>query len=448
MKSGNRELLKWGLIAFGLWLIVFFFIFFGFKGNYQVTGTFGDTFGAVNALVSALAFAGIIVTIRQQHEDLKCQHEALKQSIQEMQSQTEEFDMQNHTLKKQQFENTFFELLRMLQTIVNDLTLTVGFSKDEMPLSQRHSLIFHGRAVFQELFTTRWNKQIEGSRYYIFSLNREIKTSSIDKTLSRNDMMFLYHYLRFVYRIIKFVDETPILKTTEDKYKYIAFLRSTFSNYEVALLFYNCLSSIGREKFKPLAERYALFDNLDNKLLANPKDRNQFQSSAFTFAYTIRLECVCSTFKMRVVTEGEYQWQINLNLKALYGDVGIDSITLKNKDSFVGNVNDERDHLPLQRYLPLTQKFDIEEYPKTSFDTQVRTLFQEHAKDVSTIQISNGKSLQCTFLDTTYTIRQCDCYDPMPSKGWSLEITYLGNRHLSIPLELSVLGELDDNYNR
>lgn len=446
MASGNRELLKWGAIAFGFWIIVFFIILFCFNGKYQVTGTFGDTFGAVNALVSALAFAGLIVTIRQQHEDLRCQHEALKQSIREMQSQTEEFDIQNHTLKKQQFENTFFELLRMLQTIVNDLTLTIRFSKDENPQSQSHSLVFHGRAVFQELFIARWNKLIEGSDRYIFSLNHEIKTSSIDETLRRNDMMFLYHYFRFVYRIIKFVDESPFLKTKEEKYKYIAFLRSTFSNYEVTLLFYNCLSTIGREKFKPLAERYALFDNLDSKLLADHKDKNHFQDSAFTFAYTIRLECVYATFRMRVVTEGKYQWQINLNLKALYGDVEIDSITLKNKDSFTGNVTDELNQLFLHKYLPTTQKFDIEEHQETEFDSQIRTLFQEHAANVSGKQITNGKSLHCTLVDTTYTIRQYDCYDPMPSKGWSLEITYLGNRHLSIPLKLSVLGKLDDNY--
>lgn len=448
MTSGNRELLKWGTIAFVFWIIVFFIILFCFKGKYQVTGTLGDTFGAVNALVSALAFAGLIVTIRQQHEDLRYQHEALKRSIREMQSQTEEFDMQNHTLKKQQFENTFFELLRMQQTIVDDLTMRIEYAKDLLPNTEHLTLSCKGRAVFQELFTKRYEKVIVGSRYELYPLPAEIRSSGIEETMSRNDMMFLNHYFRFVYRIIKFVDETPILRTTEEKYKYIAFLRSTFSNYEVALLFYNCLSTIGREKFKSLAERYALFDNLDNKLLANPKDRNQFQVSAFTFAYTIKLECVSATFRMRVVTEGKYQWQINLNLKVLYGDVEIDSITLKNKDSFTGNVTDEQNQLSLHQYLPTSQKFDIENHRETEFGSQIRTLFQEHANNVSGIQITNGKSLHCTLADTTYTIRQCDCYDPMPSKGWSLEITYLGNRYLSIPLELSVLGKLDDNYIR
>ncbi|MBQ8437503.1 MAG: hypothetical protein IJX21_02005, partial [Alistipes sp.] len=40
-------------------------------------GTFGDKFGAVNALFSGLAFAGLIVTLLYQKEELKLQREEL-----------------------------------------------------------------------------------------------------------------------------------------------------------------------------------------------------------------------------------------------------------------------------------------------------------------------------------------------------------------------------------
>src|SRR5689334_15440351 len=63
-------------------------------------GQFGDMFGAVNALFSGLAFAGIIYTILLQREELGAQRKELKQT-------RKEFKIQNATLKQQRFENTF-----------------------------------------------------------------------------------------------------------------------------------------------------------------------------------------------------------------------------------------------------------------------------------------------------------------------------------------------------
>ena len=47
-------------------------------------GTFGDMFGAVNALFSGLAFAGIIYTILLQRTELELQREELRATRQEM----------------------------------------------------------------------------------------------------------------------------------------------------------------------------------------------------------------------------------------------------------------------------------------------------------------------------------------------------------------------------
>ena len=71
-------------------------------------GQFGDQFGAVNALFSGLAFAGLIITILQQRKDLYYQRKELELTNQEMARQTKEIDAQNKTLKRQQFENSFF----------------------------------------------------------------------------------------------------------------------------------------------------------------------------------------------------------------------------------------------------------------------------------------------------------------------------------------------------
>ena len=126
-------------------------------GDWEQRGQFGDLFGVVNALFSGLAFAGLIITIRQQHLDLKYQREAIEQTNQEMQNQTIEFDKQNKTMRIERFENTFFKMLEVQQSIVNDLyagdshsqwvdenSADGVYSKKEIPIQDE----YRGRNLF------------------------------------------------------------------------------------------------------------------------------------------------------------------------------------------------------------------------------------------------------------------------------------------------------------
>lgn len=59
-----------------LFLLNFSMVFF--VEDRDVRGTFGDQFGAVNALFSGLAFTGLIYTIILQRRDLKLQRDDLR----------------------------------------------------------------------------------------------------------------------------------------------------------------------------------------------------------------------------------------------------------------------------------------------------------------------------------------------------------------------------------
>lgn len=80
--------------------------------NDNAPALFGDSFGAVNALISAIAFAGMLVTFRLQKYELSLQRKELKE-------QRMEFNQQNATLKLQRFENTFFNMMELQQQIVS-----------------------------------------------------------------------------------------------------------------------------------------------------------------------------------------------------------------------------------------------------------------------------------------------------------------------------------------
>ena len=90
--------------------VAFSFLIFKCINDWGQRGQFGDLFGVVNALFSGLAFAGLIITIRQQHLDLEYQSQSIAQTKQELENQTREFNEQNETLRIQRFENTFFKM--------------------------------------------------------------------------------------------------------------------------------------------------------------------------------------------------------------------------------------------------------------------------------------------------------------------------------------------------
>ena len=127
VRSMHVPMRLWIMLAIigviGIWIASWFFICKYIEGIDE-RGMFGDMFGAVNALFSGLAFAGLIVTLLYQKEELKLQREELAQTREELKSQRVEFEEQNKTLKRQRFENTFFNILSLQQNIVNDLFYT------------------------------------------------------------------------------------------------------------------------------------------------------------------------------------------------------------------------------------------------------------------------------------------------------------------------------------
>lgn len=101
----------------------------------KAAGEFGDQFGALNALFTGLAFVVVIVTLRQQaeqirlqtqdlknqKEDLKLQREEMQRQCAEQKRQADEFEAQNRLMKIQQFESFFFKQLEYLTYLSNSI---------------------------------------------------------------------------------------------------------------------------------------------------------------------------------------------------------------------------------------------------------------------------------------------------------------------------------------
>jgi len=84
----------------------------------------------------------------------------------------------------------------------------------------------------------------------------------------------LGHYFRYLYNVVRFIDDSNVGHN-----RYMKLLRAQLSDYELVMLFYNCLTTKG-EKFKHYVESYSLLDNLPTELLFNPSHEGMFAASA------------------------------------------------------------------------------------------------------------------------------------------------------------------------
>lgn len=274
-KQNNKEtksrLWIWIVVAIGVVLVLWGLNWCGvskFINEPTNQGTFGDMFGAVNALFSGLAFAGLIITLLYQREELKLQREELQETRKELKGQ-------NKTMKRQRFENTFFNMLSLQQEIIANLSIERKEREWNRLESQWKERVINnkGREVFEKIYVHIGIKGIvnEGIEKY----------NEYRKLISRFD-----HYFRHLYRIFKYIDETDLIDEKE-RYDYASIVRSQLSDYELVMLFYNCLAQKdnGKEenKFKPLIEKYAIFNNLRDGLLAKEEHYKLYNDGAYRY---------------------------------------------------------------------------------------------------------------------------------------------------------------------
>ena len=247
-------------------------------------GTFGDQFGAVNALFSGLAFAGLIYTIilqrrdlKLQRRDLRLQREELALTRKEMEEQTAEFEKQNETLKIQRFENTFFNMMSQFQEVVNSLSAQYGRGGDIRNAYGREFF----KASFDSMIVHVDLSSEEKPRILYGGIRNTIKAKGLEGYMGADLPSYLDHYFRLLYRILKFVKDTPLITEFDDEYEYTSMLRAVLSRYELVWLYYNGLSDYGVEKLKPLIERYAMLKNLRDDLLVDGVDVGSYAESAY-----------------------------------------------------------------------------------------------------------------------------------------------------------------------
>lgn len=250
-------------------------------------GTFGDFIGGtLNPTLAFLSFLALLQTIKIQSKELKASREELELTRDELARSADAQKEQSKSIKLQNFETTFFNMLSLHKEIIDNLSL----------ISSRKEWKYDGRSGW---YGTK--KSIpEKDRKYLYSiLDLPIDIEEIDnlygkkvisklfeilncyiKTAKDQNVTTLYynfykeyneiigHYFRNIYHILKFIKKNSEKKEIEiDSKFYTNILRAQLSNSELALLLLNALSKYGKDELLPLLIEYEFMEPLPKSII-------------------------------------------------------------------------------------------------------------------------------------------------------------------------------------
>lgn len=244
-------------------------------------GTIGDFIGGTTvAFLTAASVVLLLATIIMQRKEIKISQESIvqlvmqtKASIEQAEQARKETQITNTTMKKQQFETTFFNMVNLHHQIVDGMRITRIFEID----GEQKQQVYVGREV---------TKQLKAFFDTVLSFNPPKNTYISQKELDKlyGDFHNNYgndigHYMRNNYRIVKFIvdnvanDESEQKRVKQetgrelivgDRRYYFGMLRAQWSNAEFALILINSLYS-KHKKFKDLILKYDVLDMEDRE---------------------------------------------------------------------------------------------------------------------------------------------------------------------------------------
>lgn len=261
----------WVLVWFGATIFILGFILYFFNCiNLNKLNELGDFYsGTVTSLWSLSALFFIYVAFLGQKQQLNKQsieimqnQIELRMNREEQQNQRKEMKKHNETLEHQRFENTFFQLLRQHNDIINSIDLR---------RLSRETLAYYVYAQGRDCFKIFYDEEIKKKLEDVYELSNVMEKYEQFYKKRQSD---LSHYFKSFYHILKFIKRG---KKNIDKNYYASLLRAQASNYELILIFYNGISVYGKEKLKPLLKEYNILKSVPEDLIFHSSHHNEYK---------------------------------------------------------------------------------------------------------------------------------------------------------------------------
>ncbi|MGG0412961.1 putative phage abortive infection protein [Peribacillus simplex] len=307
-KAGNKlsDIGIRGLTTLGILLIIIAVIMpFMVRGYYKSRienyvnianlGAVGDFIGGTTvAFLTAASVVLLLATIIMQRKEIKISQqgivELVKQteaSVKQAEEARKETQITNETMKQQQFEATFFNMLSLHHQIVNN----IKFSELKKTYTGREAIgklkdIYEEKFIKKQYILENPEKGLANLRDYRIKNELLEKLFGNSDTINQEALNEVYkefhdeygnsigHYMRNNYRIVKFIVNNVADDKTEqksmkketgrepiigDKRYYFGTLRAQWSNAEFELILINSLYK-ENHKFKNLILKYDVLD--------------------------------------------------------------------------------------------------------------------------------------------------------------------------------------------
>jgi hypothetical protein len=247
--------------VFFLWLVFFIgtvwigndlsFDIFNPSMKLSDLGTFGDSFNVLTSLFTGLAFAGVVISIILQTQELKATRD-------ELQGQKEALEKQQKEMMIQSFDNKFFQMLDNFNNIINSFEIQESTNKISQ-YGERQKVSLTGKAVFDFFL-------LEKISY--FSSEEDPEKIFNVEDFQKKYMKFSFNYSHIIetyflnlYQILKYIDKHKNHINAKD---YTNIIRAQLSSSEKIFLFYNGIGVINQhgEKYKELIENYSLLEHM------------------------------------------------------------------------------------------------------------------------------------------------------------------------------------------
>lgn len=213
-----------------------------FENNSVINSTQLNDFGSLTAGTVGIlwSLAGVFLLIASLQEQKRATDENIK------------------SIRLQQFENTFFQLISVHYQIVNSLKIVL---QDDSGVPERDELgnkeIKEGIICFVAL------AEVIGEKYRTKKSENVVGVNFHDVC---SEQFYIYnaelgHYFGNFFNILHYVDSSKDISDS-DKPKYIGILKSQLSNYELVIILYYDLIRSNKE-IRTIIEKYCLLENLD-----------------------------------------------------------------------------------------------------------------------------------------------------------------------------------------
>ena len=283
-------------IALGLAIIIYAFSKTGLEFEISSAGdmgAFGDFFGGVlNPTFTLLGLLALLSTIRIQSKALQVSSEELLNSRKELELTREELSRstlaqqeQSESIKLQNFENTFFNMIDLHNSNISNLILTQYLQPssriqyyfiNNKPVSLKDNKDYNSKKAIAQLVSIfkQYNKDYNENDIV---LSYEYFYKEYEEILS--------HYFDTIYQILYFIKQNE----NSNKSQYSNLFRSQFSKSELKLLYYHGTSRFALKTLKPLLESFQFLEYIDLKN-ENEKDICRYKYNAYgnnEYAYLI-----------------------------------------------------------------------------------------------------------------------------------------------------------------